>query len=138
VIDPPGRATDEFWRALEDDRFLLRRCESCDRHYFPPGPVCPHCGSDTVEWIPSDGAGLLYTFTLQRRTPPGFDGPAVVGILELDEDVRVLAAIDASYDDLAIGDRLRLVAIEYDGPFDRGGLNGKPFFEAVPVEGGTD
>lgn len=122
--------TDAFWAALENDRFLLGECAACAERYFPPSSVCPYCGGDggTVE---SDGEGTLYSFTRLHRTAPGFDQPLIMGLVELNEGPRVLTRIAAEYEDLVIGARVHLRVIEYDGPYDRGRLAGRPFFEAV-------
>lgn len=126
---PVGTAA--FWSALEEGRFLIGQCSECTETYFPPSAVCPYCAGDggTVE---SDGEGIVYSFTRLHRTAPGFDQPLVMGLVELDEGPRLLARFAAEFDDLAIGTRVHLRVIEYDGPYDRGRLAGRPFFEAVP------
>lgn len=131
---PEGRYSVPFWEALADDRFLVHRCESCASAFFPPAPVCPHCGSQSVEWHEVSGRGQLYSFTRQHTAPPGFEAPLVVGTVELAAGPRLLAPVAAEYDDLAIGTPVEVVATEYDPDYDRGALSEYPFFEAVPSE----
>lgn len=123
--------TRPFWEALREGRFLIGRCPDCDEAFFPPGRVCPHCAG-SAEMEDSPGRGRLYSFTRQYRTAPGFDVPVVMGLIELDEGPRVLTRIDAEYDELAIGDRIEIRPVEYDGGLDRGRLDDAPFFEAIP------
>jgi len=134
-----GRYTLPFWEALADGRLLVHRCESeCGRVFFPPGPVCPHCGGRDVDWAEVDPRGQLYSYTRQHVTPPGFDAPLVVGLTELAAGPRLLTPIIADYEDLAIGTAVEVVPAEPPGEVDRGDLTGYPYFEAVPVSDPAD
>lgn len=124
--------TDPFWEALADGDFRIHRCKACQSTYFPPGPVCPHCQSTAVEWEASTGAGTLFSFTRQHATASGFDDQLLVGVVDLDDGPRVLTAIEGSFDDLEIGDRMQLEPTEYTQAFDRERLEDAPFFVAVP------
>lgn len=130
---PTGRYTTPFWEGLSDGRFLVHRCGSCSETFFPPAPVCPHCGGHDVEWHEVSGAGTLYSFTRQHTTPPGFEAPVVVGLVELEAGPRLLVPIDADYEALSIGTAVEVRPTRYDAAYDRGPLEGYPFFEAVPV-----
>lgn len=129
---PSGFAADRFWDALEEGRFLLRHCRRCERAYYPPAPSCPYCHGGDVTWIESDREGELYSFSRYSRTPPGFGDSVVLGLVDLAEGPRVLAPIDAPYEELEIGAGVRLDIRPYEGGYDRGALSGKPFFTAVP------
>jgi len=132
TIDAPeGRYSMPFWEALAEDRFLVHCCGSCGSDFFPPAPVCPHCGCQSVEWQGVDGRGRLYSFTRQHTAPPGFEVPLVVGTVELAAGPRLLAPVDAEYDDLTIGTPVEVVPTEYDLAYDQGALSQYPFFEAV-------
>lgn len=95
-------------------------------------PVCPHCGATDVTWEATDGMGTLYSFTRQYTAPPGFEPGNVLGIIELVEGPRVLAPVEAAYDNLTIGQTVELVIVEYETEFDRGDLDGRPYFAARP------
>ncbi|WP_246084382.1 Zn-ribbon domain-containing OB-fold protein [Salinadaptatus halalkaliphilus] len=123
-------ASDPFWDALEDDRFLLPSCEDCGEAFFPPSRACPHCHATDIEWLESEGVGTLYAFTRQHRTAPGVPSPNVLGIVELEDGPRLLAQFASEYDDLEIGATVTLQTREYAGTVDRGRLEGRPFFEA--------
>jgi uncharacterized OB-fold protein len=133
---PDERYTRRFWTALADGRLLLHRCAGvgCGQAFFPPGPVCPHCGGRDVDWTAVDPGGKLYSFTRQHVTPPGFDAPLVVGLTELAAGPRLLTPIAADYGALTVGTPVEVVPAAPPGEVDRGDLADYPYFEAVPVE----
>lgn len=130
---PSGRYTVPFWEALSEGSFLVHRCEGCVSLFFPPSPVCPHCGSQDVDWHEVSGQGSLYSFTRQHTTPPGFEAPLVVGLVKLAAGPRFLTPIAADYGTLTIGTSVEVVPAAYDWSYDRGDLSDYPYFEAVPV-----
>ena len=127
-------ASDPFWEALSEGRFVLPVCGSCDEAFFPPAAACPRCHAREIDWAESDATGELYAFTRQHRTAPGVDSPVVLGIVRLEEGVRLLARIDADYDELAVGTPVRLESCPDEGGVDRGRLADRPFFEARLVD----
>jgi uncharacterized OB-fold protein len=85
------------------------QCSGCQKVLFPGRIVCPECGSREFEMIRLTGKGKLETFTITRVAPEGFTDqvPYAVGIVELDEGVRVMGQItDCDPEELKIGDRL--------------------------------
>lgn len=112
VIDPESRP---YWEALREGRLQLKHCRDCGRHHHYPRELCPHCGSDAVEWSQARGTGTIYSYTIARRPAgPAFkaDTPYVVAIIELDEGARLMshiAGIDP--EEVRIGQR---VALEFE------------------------
>lgn len=133
-IDDPAA---HFWAGLEADEFRVPRCQNCGYTFFPPGPLCPDCGSRDIGWMISN-EGILYSFTRQHRTAPGFDSPLVMGLVDLEAGPRVLTPIDSEYERLQIGQRVRLVSTEYSSEYDRGPRADRPFFAAIPYDGHTE
>ncbi len=123
-----------FWEGLNRNEFRVPSCDDCGTVVFPPGPICPECGSDELTWGEIDPVGTLHSVTQQHRTPPGFDSPIVLGMIDLDAGPRLLSPIDAEYEQLSIGDRVRIEAVDYDFAFDRGPRADDPFFTAVVVD----
>ena len=84
---------------------MIQRCAACSNYTFPPRSVCPHCLSHALEWVEAAGTGIVYTYTLQHRAPPGFDGqaPYIVAVVELDEGVRLMSRVPAAAEDFSIG-----------------------------------
>lgn len=99
-------ASKRFYASIREKKFETTKCGSCGRTYFPPRLVCPHCASDSVEWVELSGKGKVYAFTQQDK-PMRFPKPDVVGVIELVEGGetvgRLMAKIDAPFDMVSIG-----------------------------------
>ena len=63
------------------------QCAACGRFFWYPRARCPHCGSDSVEMVDHPGTGLIYSFTIDRRTASG--EPRVLVMVELDPPAGV-------------------------------------------------
>jgi uncharacterized protein len=59
-----------FWQAAREHRLAIMQCRLCDRHFFYPRALCPHCHSSLVEWTKASGRGAIYSFTIARRPAP--------------------------------------------------------------------
>ena len=65
----PDQWTEPYWKAAQEHRLVAPRCVSCLTFRLPPGPVCPTCRSQDVNWIELSGKGVIYTFTVVRHAP---------------------------------------------------------------------
>jgi uncharacterized OB-fold protein len=101
VLREMGPAAREYYRRLEGGSLSTTRCEGCERLFFPPRERCPGCGGP-VAWQELSGRGSIYAFTQQERGLR-FTTPDVIGIVELEEGVRVFGLFDDAFDRLAIG-----------------------------------
>lgn len=90
------RSPAKIWRS-RDVLYRLRYtyCRSCGRGFYPPRTRCVYCGSRDVEERYSSGRGVLREYTIVYQTPAGYTdfSPLVIGLVELDEGLRVLAQI---------------------------------------------
>jgi uncharacterized protein len=106
-LPSPDAETQPWWDAANDERLLIKRCNSCTKPHFYPRPFCPHCWSEDVEWVEASGRATLYTFSIVRRNdlPPfGERVPYVAAAVDLEEGPRMLTNIvDCDEADLAIG-----------------------------------
>jgi uncharacterized OB-fold protein len=79
----------------------------------PPRATCPTCGADRAGTVDlSDREGEVQTWTTSTATPRGVREPntlAIVAFTVDDERVRVLGQTTG---DVAVGDRVRPVAVE--------------------------
>jgi uncharacterized OB-fold protein len=102
--------TDYFWDGLVEHRLLIQRCLQCKTLRHPPGPMCPRCHS--LEWdaVDSPGRGAVFSYTVVHAPyAPGFWQPSIIGVVELDEGVRVVAnVIGTSPDELSLGTRVEV------------------------------
>ncbi|MFC6763771.1 Zn-ribbon domain-containing OB-fold protein [Natrinema soli] len=122
----------EFYDNLRAGEFTTTRCEECKSTHFPPRIVCPECLSDGLEYISLPHTGEVYSFTEVRGTAAigmNEDTPFVAGTVDLG-DVLLSARIDdAGYDDLSIGDTVRLKIVEIDDTIDQD----RVFYRFEPV-----
>jgi uncharacterized OB-fold protein len=98
--------TKPFWDAAAEGRFLIKRCTACEKPFWYPRNMCPHCMSSATEWVESPGEGVVYTFSIMRRSPTG---PYALGYVTLDEGPAVLTNfVDVTPEDLKIGMRVKV------------------------------
>ena len=81
-----------YFRALGNGRLQIHRCRACEAHVFYPRELCPHCGSQTLEWVTPSGKGTVYSTTTIRRKPEA-GGDYNVSLIDLDEGVRMMASV---------------------------------------------
>lgn len=104
-IVPDARGEERTWFAFcQNDRLVVQRCRDCGIHIFYPRSVCPSCLGRGLEWVDSDGRGVVHTYTVQYRSPQGFGGePYVIAMIELAEGVRMMSRVMAEPERVAIG-----------------------------------
>ena len=91
----PSGEEHHFFDAAASGSIGLCRCRSCHR-WFLPRAVCPFCWTLDPEPVLAAGRGSVYSFTICHRAgAPGFeaDVPYTVGLIELEEGVRMLGLI---------------------------------------------
>jgi uncharacterized OB-fold protein len=100
----------EFWIAAAAGDLLVPHCKACKKNFWYPRPLCPHCGSDQVDWVKSSGKGSIHTFTVVRQSgDPYFKTkvPYAVAMVELAEGPRILTnLVDCDVDALKVGMRV--------------------------------
>jgi uncharacterized OB-fold protein len=101
-----------YWAALSAGRLELPRCSGCGRWHWPAPFRCPDCGSQALEWVAREPAGLIYSWT---RTWHRFDGverfpiPFVSVLVEVPDagGIRLLGRFDDAAVAPAIGKPVR-------------------------------
>ena len=101
VLRDLGPLAREFYARLSDGTLSTTWCAPCDRPFFPPRERCAECGA-LLEWRPLAPRGIVYAFTQQERGLR-FTTPDTVGVVELEEGVRVFGLFEDQFDRLAIG-----------------------------------
>lgn len=105
-----------FWESLERGIFETTHCSNCARISFPPRKHCPDCHNSEYELFELRGSGVLYTRTTVRMVPTRLIpfAPLSLGVVDLDEGVRVACALRDRDKPLRIGDRIQMVAMKFD------------------------
>ncbi len=96
VPDPDGRNAD-FYRLAASGRLHLQRCPSCQHYYHPPRYLCRECGSSELEFVPSEGRGRIFSWTVTHRpVDPGWaeEIPYATVVVAMEEGVRVVGALN--------------------------------------------
>lgn len=85
---------------LNEGRLMGSKCKKCGALALPPRPICVFCFGNEMEWVGFKGTGKLAAFTSITVAPPymvkegfGRNNPYVVGVVELEERVKIVARI---------------------------------------------
>ncbi|MGH2793144.1 MAG: Zn-ribbon domain-containing OB-fold protein [Actinomycetota bacterium] len=120
MIPPPvSLDTAAFWDAAKEHRFVLQRCEDCERFQHPPGPVCHRCRASNLIWSDVEGRGTVYTYTwVHKAFVPALQEllPYAVAVIELSSAERtrfVSNIVDVTPDTLTVGLPVELVWDDY-------------------------
>ena len=91
-----GMHGDFYRECARENRLVFQRCDACGMLRHPPRVLCAECGSDQVSWVPSEGRGTIFSWTVTHQAPhPAFAGqvPYAVVVVELEEGVRIVASL---------------------------------------------
>ena len=107
---PPGTTG----RARPRARLVIQRCTQCGQFQFYPRSLCASCAGET-EWVEASGRGTLHTYTVIRQNRSEAFAPLspyAVGIVELDEGVRMMSNIvDCDVEALRVDMALEVVIL---------------------------
>ena len=94
-VPVPTPETQPFWDGCAAGELRIQRCRDCSKPFFYPRSVCPSCGSVAVEWFTASGHATLYSYVINHRPAPGFegDGPYAIAVVQLAEGPRMMTAI---------------------------------------------
>jgi len=101
-----------YWREIPQRyRLEANACPKCGLKFFPPRVVCPQCRETKLEPARLAESGKVLTYTIIHVPPQPFSdqAPYAMGIVELEDGVRILAQIvDCDFDKLKVGLRVRV------------------------------
>ena len=89
----PTPETQHFWDGAKLGELRLQRCDDCTHVYFPPRPFCPECGSKAVKVFAASGHATLYSYVINNRPHPAFNGPYSIAVVTLVEGPRMMTNI---------------------------------------------
>jgi uncharacterized OB-fold protein len=114
----PGVSDDTryFWDGCKQGQLLIQRCTQCSTLRHPPAPVCIACHSFEWDTLAASGKGQLYSFVIMHYPEVApFDHPNPIGLIELDEGVRLIAGlVGVAREDLRIGQRVQVEFQTFD------------------------
>lgn len=90
VTDDP--LDSRFWELCQTGRLYFQRCNSCDSWRFLPRYMCARCGSAGYEWLPSQGRGHVFSWTVTYQPFHQVfeaDVPYIAAVVELEEGIRM-------------------------------------------------
>lgn len=113
----PTPETEHFWAGTRLGELRLQRCDECDDVYFPPRPFCPSCASREVSVFTASGRASLYSYVINHRPHPAFDGPYSIAVVQLAEGPRMMSNIvnvDQTPEALVLDMQLEVIFEELD------------------------
>lgn len=114
----PGMSDDTrfFWDGCKQGQLLIQRCTQCATLRHPPAPVCIQCHSFDWDTLQASGKGQLYSFVVMHYPAVApFDHPNPIGLIELDEGVRLIAGlVGVKREDISIGQRVQVEFQTFD------------------------
>lgn len=94
---PTSEASERFWDATKQKRYLVQWCDACVAPIHYPREVCPRClSADSLMWRQSKGTGTVYAVSVQHRpaNPLMADAvPYAVALVDLDDGIRVMSNV---------------------------------------------
>lgn len=69
------------------------KCTACSNHWYYTRARCVECGSTSFETY-SLGTGRVVATTTVHATPPGVRAPNRLGLIQFDDDIRLVAQVD--------------------------------------------
>lgn len=102
----PTNFSKPFWEGTGEGKLLLQHCRACGTSQYYPRPVCMRCMSRELQWREAQGVGTVYSYTVTRLPPEGFEGrePYVLVSVDLPEGTRMLGTLQGvAPEDVRIG-----------------------------------
>jgi hypothetical protein len=112
-------STDWFWDACNIEELRIQSCNECTNLQHPPAVRCLSCGSVLLDSVIATGKGTLHSWAIAHYPQvPAFDYPLIVGLVELDEGVRLVSNItNVEPEELEIGMPLEVHWLNVDNEF---------------------
>ena len=91
-----------------------RRCAECGKLSLDAGHPCPFCGSRGGSAVALSGRGRLLSWTVIRVAPGRYaaEAPYTVGLLELEEGLRLTARLEGDPERLSAGEAVSVASLD--------------------------
>ena len=89
-----NNSTDWFWDACNNKELRIQSCDECGNLQHPPAVRCLLCGSVSLDSVAATGKGNLHSWAIAHYPQvPAFNYPLIVGLVELEEGIRLVSNI---------------------------------------------
>lgn len=110
-LPKPTPTTQPFWDGAKRGKLKLQYDPVSRKYQFWPRMCSVRTGKRNLQWKETSGKGQLYSYTVTHVPAAGFENkaPYLVGLIELDEGVRIIGnLINVKPEDVKIGMRVRV------------------------------
>lgn len=110
-VPTPSLLTRPFWDAARQRKLVIQYDPDSRSYQWWPRMVSVKTGKMNLEWKEVTGNGTLYSYTVTHVPAPGFEdkGHYLIGLVELDEGVRIVSTLSGVTEDMVkIGMPLRV------------------------------
>lgn len=110
----PMTFTKPYWEGTREKKLVIQYCKDAKKYQFFPRPTSIYTGKRNLEWREVSGEGVVYSYTITRRTRPPFRGhePFAIAMVELKEGVRIMAdLVNVTEDQIKIGLKVKPIWI---------------------------
>jgi uncharacterized OB-fold protein len=110
VLPQPNELTRPFWDGCRNGQLLVQRCDRCGTRFFVPEAICPACWSPEWHWMPSQGLGTVYTFSVvYRPAHPDLVTPYAIIAVDLDDGWTMMSnLVDGDPEQVFVDQRVRV------------------------------
>lgn len=89
---------------LHPPRLLGVLCGKCRTRTFPSRAFCPSCNStEDLCSVALSPYGVVFSYTIVRQAPGTRPTPYVLAYIDLEDEVRVMAQVEAGREEVHIG-----------------------------------
>ncbi len=92
----------------EPETLEISRCASCQARFLPTDAPCPRCGSTEREPYAVAAGGTVLASTELVHPAAGWESPHRLALVEVAEEVRLLAIVDGELPAVGSAVRVRL------------------------------
>ena len=116
AVDAPLGYHERYEAERAAGRFVVPWCADCGVTFWHPRGHCPACGSSRIEYAEPTWPAHVYTYTVNHRPKKGDQAAetSMIGYIELDDGLRLLANLELGAQENIIGSPVRPEAREGD------------------------
>ena len=105
MVEQARFTIEQFYSYISQGKLMGGKCKKCGKTHLPPRPLCDKCFSKEFEWVELPKKGKLLTYTVIHVAPTQFQemAPYAVGIVELENGIKIPGMIKVPQEQIRIG-----------------------------------